>query len=31
MTTLDCGHENTCWCGRCHLCEDVTEDVEGDE
>lgn len=26
MTTLECGHESTCWCGRCHLCEDVTDD-----
>lgn len=35
MTTLDCGHESTCWCGRCHLCEDVAHDTddseEGDE
>jgi len=31
MTSLDCGHEITCWCGRCHICEDVTDDRGDDE
>lgn len=23
---LECGHVTDCWCGRCHICEDVTQD-----
>lgn len=23
---LPCGHESTCYCFQCHVCEDVTQD-----
>jgi hypothetical protein len=25
-TCPECGRELTCWCRRCHYCEDVTDD-----
>ena len=23
LQVLPCGHRTTCWCSRCHTCEDV--------
>lgn len=24
---LDSGRDDRCWCGRCHICQDVLDDV----
>jgi predicted ATP-dependent serine protease len=26
MKCDECGGENDCWCGRCHMCDPMPED-----